>query len=97
MGKLELGIVLPMEESWTDGATPRWVEIRELALRAEAIGFEAVWIPGLRSYWTSASGISVRWKSKITMRMTATTATVARTGSSSPARRHVRRSRSSGG
>ena len=45
MGKLELGIVLPMEESWTDGATPRWVEIRELALRAEEIGFETVWIP----------------------------------------------------
>jgi alkanesulfonate monooxygenase SsuD/methylene tetrahydromethanopterin reductase-like flavin-dependent oxidoreductase (luciferase family) len=45
MGKLELGIVLPLEESWTDGATPRWVEIRELALRAEEIGFETVWIP----------------------------------------------------
>jgi alkanesulfonate monooxygenase SsuD/methylene tetrahydromethanopterin reductase-like flavin-dependent oxidoreductase (luciferase family) len=45
MGKLELGIVLPLEESWTDGATPRWVEIRELALRAEEIGFETVWVP----------------------------------------------------
>ena len=45
MGKVEVGIVLPMEESWTDGATPRWVEIHELALRAEEIGFETVWIP----------------------------------------------------
>jgi alkanesulfonate monooxygenase SsuD/methylene tetrahydromethanopterin reductase-like flavin-dependent oxidoreductase (luciferase family) len=45
MRTLELGLVLPMEESWTDGATPRWVEIRELATRAEAIGFDTVWIP----------------------------------------------------
>jgi len=45
MRALEIGLVLPMEESWTDGATPRWVEIRELALRAESIGFDTVWIP----------------------------------------------------
>src|SRR6266516_3866258 len=34
-----------MEESWTDGATARWTEIRDLAVRAEEIGFETVWIP----------------------------------------------------
>jgi alkanesulfonate monooxygenase SsuD/methylene tetrahydromethanopterin reductase-like flavin-dependent oxidoreductase (luciferase family) len=34
-----------MEESWTDGATPRWIEIRELAVRAEEVGFDTVWIP----------------------------------------------------
>ena len=45
MRSLEIGLVLPMEESWTDGATARWVEIRELAVRAEEIGFDAVWIP----------------------------------------------------
>ena len=45
MRRLEIGLVLPMEESWTDGSTPRWVEIRELALRAEAIGFDTVWVP----------------------------------------------------
>jgi alkanesulfonate monooxygenase SsuD/methylene tetrahydromethanopterin reductase-like flavin-dependent oxidoreductase (luciferase family) len=45
MRTLEIGLVLPMEESWTDGATPRWGEIRELAIRAEAIGFDTVWIP----------------------------------------------------
>jgi alkanesulfonate monooxygenase SsuD/methylene tetrahydromethanopterin reductase-like flavin-dependent oxidoreductase (luciferase family) len=42
---IELGLVLPMEEAWTDGSTPRWVEIRELAIRAEAMGFDTVWIP----------------------------------------------------
>ena len=45
MGGLEVGIVLPMEQSWIDGATPRWTEIRELALRAEEVGFDTVWIP----------------------------------------------------
>ncbi|MFN2483326.1 MAG: LLM class flavin-dependent oxidoreductase [Candidatus Limnocylindria bacterium] len=45
MRTLEIGLVLPMEESWIDGATPRWNEIRELALRAEEIGFDTVWIP----------------------------------------------------
>jgi alkanesulfonate monooxygenase SsuD/methylene tetrahydromethanopterin reductase-like flavin-dependent oxidoreductase (luciferase family) len=45
MRSIELGLVLPMEESWTDGSTPRWVEIRELATRAEAMGFDTVWIP----------------------------------------------------
>jgi len=42
---LEIGLVLPMEESFVDGATVRWVEIRELAVRAEEIGFDTVWIP----------------------------------------------------
>jgi alkanesulfonate monooxygenase SsuD/methylene tetrahydromethanopterin reductase-like flavin-dependent oxidoreductase (luciferase family) len=42
---LEIGLVLPMEESFIDGATARWVEIRELAVRAEGIGFDTVWIP----------------------------------------------------
>lgn len=45
MRPLEIGLVLPMEESWTDGATPRWAEIRELTVRAEQIGFDTVWIP----------------------------------------------------
>jgi alkanesulfonate monooxygenase SsuD/methylene tetrahydromethanopterin reductase-like flavin-dependent oxidoreductase (luciferase family) len=45
MRSLEIGLVLPMEEAWTDGATPHWTEIRELATRAEAIGFDTVWVP----------------------------------------------------
>ena len=45
MRGLEVGIVLPMEQSWIDGATPRWTEIRELALRSEEVGFDTVWIP----------------------------------------------------
>jgi alkanesulfonate monooxygenase SsuD/methylene tetrahydromethanopterin reductase-like flavin-dependent oxidoreductase (luciferase family) len=42
---IELGLVLPMEEAWTDGSTPRWPEVRDFALRAEAMGFDTVWVP----------------------------------------------------
>jgi alkanesulfonate monooxygenase SsuD/methylene tetrahydromethanopterin reductase-like flavin-dependent oxidoreductase (luciferase family) len=45
MRSLELGLVLPMESAWTDGSTPRWGEIREMAIRAEEIGFDTVWVP----------------------------------------------------
>ena len=45
MRTLEIGLVLPAGESFVDGATARWVEIRELAIRAEEIGFDTVWIP----------------------------------------------------
>ena len=55
MRSLEIGLVLPMEESWTDGATPRWAEIRELAARAEEIGFDTVWVPD-ELLWRPANG-----------------------------------------
>ena len=55
MRSIELGLVLPMEEAWTDGSTPRWVEIRELAIRAEAMGFDTVWVPD-ELLWRQADG-----------------------------------------
>ncbi|MEO5705187.1 MAG: LLM class flavin-dependent oxidoreductase [Candidatus Limnocylindrales bacterium] len=39
----EIGLVLPMGDSFLDGATVRWSEIRDLAKRAEEIGFDTVW------------------------------------------------------
>lgn len=44
MRTIEIGLMLPTGESFVDGTTARWVEIRELATRAEAIGFDTVWI-----------------------------------------------------
>lgn len=40
---VEIGLVLPMGDSFVDGRTVRWAEIRDLAIRAEAIGFDTVW------------------------------------------------------
>jgi len=35
MRPFEIGLVLPLWDSFEDGSTSRWVEIRDLALRAE--------------------------------------------------------------
>ena len=63
MRSIELGIVLPLEEAWTDGSTPRWVEIREMALRAEAMGFDTVWIPDELLWRLSDGSIHGWWES----------------------------------
>jgi alkanesulfonate monooxygenase SsuD/methylene tetrahydromethanopterin reductase-like flavin-dependent oxidoreductase (luciferase family) len=66
MRSIELGIVLPMEEAWTDGSTPRWAEIRELALRAEAMDFDTVWIPD-ELLWHRANGSVHGWWESVAM------------------------------
>jgi alkanesulfonate monooxygenase SsuD/methylene tetrahydromethanopterin reductase-like flavin-dependent oxidoreductase (luciferase family) len=43
MRPVEVGLVLPMGESFVDGSTARWVEIRDLAVRADELGFDTVW------------------------------------------------------
>ena len=40
---LEIGLVLPMGDTFVDGSTARWAEIRNHSLRAEEIGFDIVW------------------------------------------------------
>ena len=44
MRSSRLGVVLPMGEHGRTARPPRWVDIRELAFRAEAMGFDTVWI-----------------------------------------------------
>jgi alkanesulfonate monooxygenase SsuD/methylene tetrahydromethanopterin reductase-like flavin-dependent oxidoreductase (luciferase family) len=43
MRSAEIGLVLPMGDSFVDGQTVRWSEIRDLAVRSEEIGFDTVW------------------------------------------------------
>jgi alkanesulfonate monooxygenase SsuD/methylene tetrahydromethanopterin reductase-like flavin-dependent oxidoreductase (luciferase family) len=45
MRPIEIGLVLPLWDSFLDGSTTRWVDIRSLALRAEELGFDTVWVP----------------------------------------------------
>jgi len=63
---IEVGLVLPMEEAWTDGSTPRWVDIREFALRADAIGFDTVWVPD-ELLWRQAAGRVTGWWESVAM------------------------------
>jgi alkanesulfonate monooxygenase SsuD/methylene tetrahydromethanopterin reductase-like flavin-dependent oxidoreductase (luciferase family) len=55
-----------MEEAWTDGSTPRWTEIRELALRAESMGFDTVWIPD-ELLWRQGDGTVHGWWESVAM------------------------------
>jgi alkanesulfonate monooxygenase SsuD/methylene tetrahydromethanopterin reductase-like flavin-dependent oxidoreductase (luciferase family) len=41
--RLEIGLVLPMGDPFVSGPTVRWTDIRDLALHAEAVGFDTVW------------------------------------------------------
>jgi len=43
--QFEIGLVLPISQSFVDGSTTRWADIRDLAVRAEEMGFDTVWIP----------------------------------------------------
>ena len=43
MRPFEIGLVLPLHQSFVDGSTTRWTEIRALAVRAEEMGFDTVW------------------------------------------------------
>ena len=66
MRSIELGLVLPMEDSWSDGSTPRWSEIRELAIRAEEIGFDTVWVPD-ELLWRRPNALDRGWWECIAM------------------------------
>lgn len=45
MGRFEIGVVLGIGQFGPDRVTTRWTEVRDLALRAEAVGFDTVWTP----------------------------------------------------
>jgi alkanesulfonate monooxygenase SsuD/methylene tetrahydromethanopterin reductase-like flavin-dependent oxidoreductase (luciferase family) len=40
----EIGVVLPLMQFGSERITPRWTELREMAMRAEAMGFDTLWI-----------------------------------------------------
>jgi FMNH2-dependent dimethyl sulfone monooxygenase len=60
MRSLEFGLVLPMGESFVDSSTARWSEVRELAVRAEALGFDTVWIAD-ELLWRAPDGPTRGW------------------------------------
>jgi probable F420-dependent oxidoreductase len=42
--RLRLGLNLPYTEGQMGGSTPRWEDIRAMAVAAEGIGFDAIWV-----------------------------------------------------
>jgi alkanesulfonate monooxygenase SsuD/methylene tetrahydromethanopterin reductase-like flavin-dependent oxidoreductase (luciferase family) len=55
MRPLQIGIVLATGDTGAARTTARWKEIRDIALLAEAIGFDTVWVPD-ELLWRSAPG-----------------------------------------
>ena len=55
MRPIEIGLVLPMGDTFVDGSTARWVDIRDLSVRAEALGFDSVWTAD-ELLWRAAEG-----------------------------------------
>ena len=60
MRPLEIGLVLPVWDSFADGSTTRWVDIRDLALRAEELRFDTVWIAD-ELLWRSSEAEPQGW------------------------------------
>ena len=42
--RMELGLVLPIAQFGPERTTARWSDIREMAVRAEAAGFDTIWV-----------------------------------------------------
>ena len=45
MGSFEIGVCLPVLQYGPDRATPRWSEISRVAINAEQMGMDTLWIP----------------------------------------------------
>jgi probable F420-dependent oxidoreductase len=61
--RTSLGLNLPYVEGSMDGATPRWTDIREMAVEAEAIGFDAVWVSDHLGFGDPDGAWSGAWES----------------------------------
>jgi alkanesulfonate monooxygenase SsuD/methylene tetrahydromethanopterin reductase-like flavin-dependent oxidoreductase (luciferase family) len=44
MGSFEIGVVLPLMQYGPERTTTRWAELRKMALRAESMGFDTLWM-----------------------------------------------------
>ncbi len=58
-----LGLNLPYVEGSMDGDTPRWADIRAMAVEAERMGFDAVWVSDHVGFGDPDAGWSGAWES----------------------------------
>src|SRR4029079_10467794 len=66
MRPIEIGLVLPMGDTFVDGSTARWADIRDLAVRAEELGFDTVWTAD-ELLWRPADGKPQGWWEGVAM------------------------------
>lgn len=41
---LKIGLVMPVADQWMAGETARWSDMKAMALHAEAVGFDSIWV-----------------------------------------------------
>ena len=58
-----LGLNLPYVEGSMDGATPRWTDIRDMALAGERVGFDALWVSDHVGFGDPAGKWTGAWES----------------------------------
>src|SRR3954471_16901598 len=83
MRPIEIGLVLPMGDSFVDGSTARWADIRGLAIRAEVLGFDTVWTAD-ELLWRPADGRPQGWWEGVAMTAAVAAATSTPAGRSVP-------------
>ena len=66
MRRIEIGLVLPMGDSFVDGSTVHWAQIRDLAVRADEVGFDTVWTAD-ELLWRPTEGITQGWWEGVAM------------------------------
>jgi len=44
LGRFDVGLVLVTRHWGADRTLPRWADVRDMALHAEALGFDTVWL-----------------------------------------------------
>lgn len=61
MPRFEVGVVLPLMQYGPERVTVRWTEIREMALRLEAMGADTIWVPDELLWRTPDAGRQGVW------------------------------------
>src|SRR5690349_22058373 len=62
MGTFEVGLALVPGQWGPERTTARWTEVRDMALRAEALGFDTVWAPDELLWLTEGKAPQGMWE-----------------------------------
>lgn len=60
--RFEIGLALTIGQYGPERMTARWAEIREMAVRAEALGFDTVWVPDELLYLRKTAPPQGHWE-----------------------------------
>ena len=80
MASFEVGLVLPLYQYGPDRTTVRWPQLREMARRAEAMGFDTIWTPDELVWFSNGKPPQGAWDGVAMAGAVAASTTTARVG-----------------